>query len=767
MFEIDRIPWEIMAVLREKQIDTSNILLAAHADRTREMTVGDVYIFATAEELILLSGILTLQNGEPQRHRAPRVHTVFCEIGYETYPIRELSDFSVEELLSAGRLVAKRKEGEESSAILLSSFTNFCKESMLIFSKYANKIAKGESIELDPRDDPRDKTCPTCGMRYPDPNRKVCPRCMEKGKLFRRFSVFFLRYRGYLIFSVLSLVLLSAMSILTPYLSSGFFYDQVISTSGQFAGQLLLVILLIISTNLFKMLATMINNLVTSVVAAKVVYDLKKTIFSAIERLSISFFTGRQTGGLMTQVNEDANTIYTFFCDSLPYLLINVVQVIVLSVLLFVIQPILALLSLITVPIFFILMRYMVRRLRMYHAKRYSGSRQMNSFLADVLSGMRVVKAFAKEEQEIERFGIRNENLAHSEKTLSLYTNYAWPMAHWLLYIGNVIAWGVGGYMAISGQWNMTYGLLLTFVTYVGMIFSPLEFFVNFIDRTADCTNAMQRLFEIMDAQPEVSEKEDPIRPDALGGSVEFDRVSFSYQKGKKIIDDVSFSIPDGHILGIVGHTGAGKSTLANLIMRMYDTEDGEIRIGGYSVKDLELASLYRNIAIVSQETYLFIGTILDNIRYARPDASFEEVVEAAKCAGAHDFIMKLPDAYHTRIGFGYQDLSGGERQRVSIARAILKDPKILILDEATAAMDTATERKIQEALSQLTRGKTTIMIAHRLSTLRDADELIVIEHGKVAERGTHKELLEKEEGIYRKLFTLQEEALKSAGISE
>ena len=222
-----------------------------------------------------------------------------------------------------------------------------------------------------------------------------------------------------------------------------------------------------------------------------------------------------------------------------------------------------------------------------------------------------------------------------------------------------------------------------------------------------------------------------------------------------------------GTMTALLGRNGTGKSTLANLLMRMYDVEDGEIRIGGYPVRDLALSTLYQNIAIVSQETYLFIGSILDNIRYARADATYEEVVEAARCAGAHDFIMKLPDAYHTRIGFGYQDLSGGERQRISIARAILKNPKILILDEATAAMDTGTERRIQEALSELIKGKTTIMIAHRLSTLRDADELVVIERGRVAERGTHRELLEKEDGVYKKLYTLQEEALKSAGISE
>ncbi|MBQ8311115.1 MAG: ATP-binding cassette domain-containing protein [Clostridia bacterium] len=765
MFEIDRIPCAVTEALGDKGIATDDIVLAAHVDRTREHTVGDVYLFATKEELILFSGVMAVRSETGHFRAAPAVHKKWMETGYESYLIRELCGFSVEELLSSGRLTARRREGE--CPVYLACFTNFCKESMFLFAKYANKLSEGESPEIDPKDDPVSKQCPKCGLRYPDLNRRVCPHCMEKGKLFKRFSVFLLRYKGYLMMSVLSLVLLTAMSILAPYLSSGFFYDEVIYGTGIFAGELLLVLGLIISTAILKMFATMINNLVTSTIAAKVVFDLKKTIFSAIERLSLNFFTGRQTGGLMTQINEDANTIYGFFCDSLPYLLINIVQVIVLAILLFTIQPMLAFLSLVTVPAFVIVMRWMFRRERMLHAKRYSNSRQMNSFLADVFSGMRVVKAFSKEEEEIRRFTGKNGNLAVSERRLSLFTNYAWPMAHQILYLGNIIAWGVGGWMIISGFGDMSYGKILTFIAYMNMIFSPLEFFVHFLDRLADCTNSLQRLFEIMDAQPDVSEKENPERPAVLGGSVEFSHVTFSYQKGKKIIDDVNFDVPDGHILGIVGHTGAGKSTLANLLMRMYDAEEGEIRIGGYPVKELELAMLYRNVAIVSQETYLFIGTILDNIRYARPDASFEEVVQAAKCAGAHDFIMKLPDAYHTRIGFGYKDLSGGERQRVSIARAILKNPKILILDEATAAMDTGTERRIQEALTELIKGKTTIMIAHRLSTLRDADELVVIEHGKVAERGTHAELLEREDGIYKKLYTLQAEALKSAGISE
>lgn len=768
MFEFDRIPSAVKCALGERGIDLDSVRIAAYADRTREHKKADIYLFATATKLILLGGAFSDGHVSGEIKNAD-LHTNWRTDLYEVYPLDELCGFRVEELLSSGRLTATQKaEGEtESRPLLLVAFTNFCKDSMFLFAKYAERLCAGEEIEIDPKDDPSSKSCPKCGMRYPDPNRPICPHCMDKAKLFSRFSVFLLRYRGYLILSVISLVVLTAMSILTPYLSSGFFYDEVIYGTGPFAGALLLVLGLIVATRILKLLSAMVNDLFTSYIAAKMTYDLKKTIFLAIERLSLSFFTSRQTGSLMTQINEDSNIIYDFVGNKIPYLIVNVVQILVLIVLLFIINPILAAFSLLTAPIFVLIVRWIYQKAKPMHARRHIGSKKLNSLLSDVFSGMRVVKAFSKEDEEIRRFGNRNEALATGELKVAMFGNFVWPVAHQILYLGNIIAWGLGGWMVITNSFDLSYGMLLTFITYMNMIFSPLTFFVDFFDKMANAVNAMQRLYEILEAQPEVSEKENALSPENLSGSVEFDRVTFSYQKGKKIIDDVSFEVPDGRILGIVGHTGAGKSTLANLLMRMYDTEDGEIRIGGYPVKDLTLSTIYKNVAIVSQETYLFMGTILENIRYAKPEADFDEVIAASKCAGAHDFIMKLPDEYDTRIGFGYKDLSGGERQRISIARAILMNPKILILDEATAAMDTGTERRIQEALSVLTQGKTTIMIAHRLSTLRDADELIVIEHGRVAERGTHKSLLENEDGIYKKLFTLQEEALKSAGISE
>ena len=766
MFEIEKLPGYIYAAAAEMGVRLEDVYLTSRCDMDREHLYCDTYLIATADTLYVLSGTVGLTSR--QNPAKGGLNGVWNQTDATAYPLSELNDFRVEELLSGARLTAKNTAGEY---VFLTAMSNFCKNSTLLFIKYLNKIKRGEitdpGFSVDPEDDPKSLCCPKCGMRYPDRNRKICPRCMEKGKLFTRFGVFLSKYKAYMAIMVASLVLLTATGILAPYFSSGFFYDEVLDIEGTFYGQILLVITIVVGTKILSQIFNIINGYITSKISARVVYDLKMTIFGAIERLSLRFFSGRQTGGLMTQVNNDANTIYGFFCDGVPYFLINIVQVTVLCVILFIMNPLLAALSLLTIPLFFLVLRRFYRTSIKYHARNYSSSRSMNSLLSDVLSGMRVVKAFSKEDEEIDRFHKSSTRVAVNNQKLALFNNYSYPMAGIILYLGNIIALGVGGWMVIRGYRGFTYGELLTFTAYVNMIYSPMSFFSSMVDWSASAGNALQRLFEILDTKPEITEKENAVTPAAIEGTVEFKNVDFSYAKNRKIIDNVSFEVEAGHILGIVGHTGAGKSTLANLLIRLYDCDEGEVLIDGINVKDLSFSALYDSIAIVSQETYLFIGTILENIKYAKPDATYEEIIHAAKCAGAHNFILKFPDAYNTKIGFGYQDLSGGERQRISIARAILRNPKILILDEATAAMDTETEKLIQNALSTLTKGKTTIMIAHRLSTLRDANKLIVIEHGKVVEEGPHSELLAKEDGVYKKLYTLQAEALKNAGITE
>lgn len=754
------VPNYVYEMLSIHEINSEEIYLLMHADMDKEHIFCDTYIGITADTLFILSGTESLSSAKKS------LNTDFTIKSLEKFDVSDIESIMVEELLSCSRLIAKTINGE---VFCLSAMSNFCKNDAGLFSKYFGRIKKGEitspDFELDSEDSVSETRCPHCNMRYPDRNRKICPRCMEKGKLYSRFAKFLLKYTRELIILLLSLVMLTATSIIVPYFSKGFFYDKILTEGSSLYGEVLLAVGIIVATQVLSQIADMINGYVSTKIAAKVVFDLKKTIFGAIEKLSMRFFTGRQTGGLMTQVNDDSNTIYSFFCDGIPYFLINIVQVAVLAVILFIMHPLLAALSLVTIPIFFFLLRKTYGVSKKLNAVKYSGSRVMNSGLADVIGGMRVVKAFSKEELEIVRFSKNNKRAAFGNRKLAVFNNWSYPYISYILYIGNIVALGLGGYMVMKGE--LTYGELITFTAYINMIYAPMNFFSHMINWSASATNSLQRLFEIYDTEPEISEKPDAVTPEDIKGKVEFKNVDFGYSKHKKIIDSVSFTAEEGEILGIVGHTGAGKSTIANLIMRMYDVDEGEVLIDGINVRELSFKSLYENIAIVSQETYLFMGTILENIRYARPDATYEEVIRASKFAGAHDFIVRLPDGYNTKIGTGHADLSGGERQRISIARAILRDPKILILDEATAAMDTKTEKLIQNALTELTRGKTTIMIAHRLSTLRDADKLIVIEHGKVAETGTHSELLSIEDGVYNKLYTLQAEALKNAGITE
>jgi ATP-binding cassette subfamily B protein len=318
--------------------------------------------------------------------------------------------------------------------------------------------------------------------------------------------------------------------------------------------------------------------------------------------------------------------------------------------------------------------------------------------------------------------------------------------------------WGFAG-IEVMGK-TMTYGELTVYMGYTGMIFGPLNFFTNFTNMVTDTMNSAVRMFEVLDQVPEVAEAPDPVRLESIEGEIVFDHVNFHYSPNRPILKDISFTIKKGDHVGLVGHTGSGKSTIANLITRMYDTVSGTITIDGVDIKQLETNSLRRNVAIVSQEVYIFRGTIMDNIRYARPEATRDEVVAAAKAANAHDFIVSLPEGYDTMVGIGTRSLSGGERQRVSIARALLLNPSLLILDEATAAMDTETERLISEAIDRVSAGKTTISIAHRLSTLKNCDYLMAIDNGELAEMGSAEELLEKK-GIYYKLWTLQNEQLQ------
>ena len=378
---------------------------------------------------------------------------------------------------------------------------------------------------------------------------------------------------------------------------------------------------------------------------------------------------------------------------------------------------------------------------------------------------MRVIKAFGREDAEIGRFGSRNERVYDVTREVGNTTSTVFPLLSYLMGIGALVIWGMGGWRVIKG--DLTLGTLMTFTGYLGMLYGPLDFMTRIVEWWSSSMNSAQRIFEIIDSTEVLwtPDQEKLVELPELKGEIEAKNITFGYEPGKPVLEDISFKVSPGEMIGIVGRSGSGKSTLINLISRLYDPDQGTLSIDGEDIRYLSQDKLRQQIGMVLQDTFLFRGTVFENIAYAKPDASPEEVMEAARIANAHEFISELPDGYETVLGVRDIDLSGGERQRLAIARAVLHNPQILILDEATAAIDIETELLVQEALERLVEGRTTFAIAHRLSTLRKADRLLVLDRGRLVEEGHHAELFE-QKGVYHKLLTTQRKGLEYLDLS-
>ena len=488
--------------------------------------------------------------------------------------------------------------------------------------------------------------------------------------------------------------------------------------------------------------------------------DLRNSTYEHLQRLSLDFFSAKRTGDLVARISSDTDRICNFLSDSLADFVTDALMIVGTIAVLFYLDPLLALATLGTFPII-AWMTYRIRD-RLQHGFLTGGRAwaDMTSVLADTIPGIRVVKAFAQERREIERFRERNDRIVAANDRVNAVWTFFWPMVALLNQLGLLVVWAVGIWAAFEGR--MTVGALMTALMYSGRIFTRLESMSRIATNTQRAAASAQRIFEILDRIPSVAEPARPVEPGPIHGAIHINNVSFRYGN-RKVIDNVSLSIRPGEMIGLVGTTGAGKSTLVNLVCRFYDVSDGAILVDGIDIRSFRIAAYRRHIGIVLQDPFLFYGTIAENIAYGKPQATREEIISAARAARAHEFILQLPDGYDSIVGERGQTLSGGERQRISIARALLIDPRILILDEATSSVDTQTERQIQEALDNLVRGRTTIAIAHRLSTLRKADRLVVLERGSIVEIGNHLDLLTKP-GTYAKLYHAQMQLAQDFG---
>lgn len=719
---------------------------------------------------------------EEELAHADRLFTVYRE-----YDLTRTYGFYVDNFVSSNRVLAltgdpyiedpdtppeereKRFRGHRlrSETVIIAYCTNACKKRLFAFLDILRRLQREDEItEEDPIFEQFHLKCPKCGKVYADQTRKICEDCTNNGAVFKRLLQYLKYFKLELGIVLACMFLSSAIALLNPIVNGRLLLDQVIAppnaegTLGRYHSEqwVWITVGIILLLALVALGLSILQNTTNARMSNRVTLRMKLDIFTAMQKLSLSFFNNSQTGRLITRVNYDADRIRNFFVSGVPNLIFNGLNFIGLTIFLFLMNWKLTLIVFIPVPIIVCIFKFMLPKLWRTYSKRWRRSSSLNSLLGDTLNGIRVVKAFAKETEEANRFQTYAERLFRADLQVNMTALTIFPLISLLIGLSSQAIWGFGGFEVMGG--HMTYGEFTTYFGYLGMIFGPLDFFTNFMNMVTDTINAAQRMFEVLDAVPEITDAPDAVHFDRLKGDITFKKVCFHYAPNRPILKNMSFEIHAGDQIGLVGHTGAGKSTIANLINRLYDVISGSIEIDGVNVKNIASETLRRNIAIVSQEIFLFKGTIAENIRYAKPDASMDEVVAAAKAANAHDFIMRLPDGYETVVGTGARSLSGGERQRVSIARALLLDPSILILDEATAAMDTETERLIQDALGLLCAGRTTITIAHRLSTLKDCNYLMAIENGEIAEQGTHEELLAKK-GIYHRLYTLQTESMK------
>ena len=601
-----------------------------------------------------------------------------------------------------------------------------------------------------------DRRCPKCHRQY-RPGSNVCEHCVDKKNYIGRLWKIAKPYHPLIYLSVVFYFIIALVNLVPPYINRILVDDYIKAAEMPKLAGYLTVIALLFAVNIVQKLLSMIRSVLLIRAGNNITATLRELVFDKIQKMSIARISKRTSGELMNRVSNDTSELSRFISNDFGAMAEQILILLAVGIYLFSYDWRLALMIILPTPIVMYSYRLFHSFMRhVFHRSWQLDSRE-NSILHDTFSGIRVVKAFGMEKREIERFDKVSRDLRDTRILTEHFFAKIQPFLNFLMGVGEYFLLYYVGNRIIGG--TMTLGEMSQFSAYVGIIYGPLRWLSWLPRRLTRTMTSIVKIFDVIDEGEDVADRADAV-DHKIDGTITFEDVSFGYDKTQYVLKHINAEIKPGEMVGIVGKSGVGKSTLINLVMRMYDVSEGAIRIDGIDIRDISQDSLRSQIGVVLQETFLFSGTIYDNIAYAKPDATRDEVITAAKAAGAHSFIMKLPNAYNTKVGEKGHTLSGGERQRVAIARALLHNPRILILDEATASLDTETEKQIQDALQKLIADRTTLAIAHRLSTLRNATKILVLDKGEVAEIGTHEELMRKQ-GIYYGLVMAQRQMSK------
>lgn len=567
---------------------------------------------------------------------------------------------------------------------------------------------------------------------------------------YKRLILFIKPYWKRLLLAIVCIIMSAAANLYVPWIIKDMI-DKVLMERDMVLLNLIAVGIVVVF--FFRGIFFYGQSYLVSYIAQRVIIDVREKLYVKFQKLQLAYYEKKQTGTIMSYITNDVAALQAALVDSLIELVTESSILVGSLVMMFYLDWKLSLVTLIVVPLIGQAMKIFGRKLKKSGSLIQERTAEITSLLQETISGVRVVKSFAREDYEIDRFQKQNDlNFKANMKSVQLSSLLTPTVEFLAAVIVTVILW-FGGYQVVSGA--LTAGALIAFLTYAVNLANPVKRISRVYGTINKAMAAAERVFDVLDTQEDLRDKPEAKELPKISGKVKFDHVSFGYKDGVNVLHDLSLIANPGQVIAFVGPSGAGKSTIANLIPRFYDVTEGAITIDDIDIRDVTIKSLREQIGVVPQETMLFSGTIKENIRYGRLDATDEEIIEAAKAANAHNFIMNLSDGYDTKIGERGVTLSGGQRQRMAIARAILKNPRILILDEATSALDTESEEIVQEALDKLMVGRTSFVIAHRLSTIVHADKIIVLDNGRVQEMGTHQELMQTG-GLYSHLYNIQ-----------